>query len=78
MNLDSYQVNIMPWVYKGVHGRNETFYRITISINGEEFSCMETSVDIPPHMAEIEVLNKMTQKILHDLREKNEQDISNR
>ena len=71
--LESYAIFVEPLGFDDGY-----IYRVQVMIDGELHQNIRTTVEIPPHMAELDVLNRMTQQIIHKLREEDEQSPSSR
>lgn len=71
--LESYAIFVEPLGFDDGY-----IYRVQVMIDGELHQNIRTTVEIPPHMAEIEVLNRMTQEVISKLKEKHEQSSSSR
>lgn len=71
--LEMYELRVLPYNYAGIHGGVERTYEITVKVNGQEFHQIKSvPAEVPPHMSEIEVLNRMTQELLSKLKQKHE------
>ena len=76
MTLNAYEVRILPYTFAGFHGGTEKVYEITAIVNGEKLNVTTLGDSMPPTMNEIEFLNRISMKIIDELRGQYEQDSS--
>ena len=76
MTLNAYEVRIVPYTIAGFHGGTEKVYEITAIVNGEKMNVTTLGDRMLPTMNEIEFLNRISMRIIDELRSKYEQDSS--
>lgn len=66
--LESYTLRVEPMGWTD----GDRVYRITIVVDGEIIENMMSAVEIPPNMAELEIIERMNRRIIETMKEKYE------
>ncbi len=66
--LESYTLRVEPMGWTD----GDRVYRITIVVDGEIIENTMSAVEIPPNMAELEIIERMNRRIIETMKEKYE------
>lgn len=66
--LESYTLRVEPMGWTD----GDRVYRITIVVDGEIIENMMSAVEMPPNMAELEIIERMNRRIIETMKEKYE------